>query len=243
MTTPSPHPTITAIGLPGWGGDPQDFDVLRHNLPPRIQLEGRTLLGPLPTDLKGKLLLGYSMGARVALHWTLNACSQPAGLVLIGATAGIDDDDARAQRAHEQSLQLETLRKEGVSRFAARWAALPIISSQHRMGPPFYDALKARRQSASIARLETEMNTFGQGTFDPCWQSLKQLRLPVFIVAGEEDDKYRRIAHRLNDHLVDGTIAVIPGAGHAPHLENASAFSEQLEQWIKSRLDRFVLEL
>ncbi len=77
-----------SVDLPGHG----DSSAVAADL-----IEGGALLaaagGEEPFDL-----LGYSLGARFSLHAALAAPHRVRRLVLIGATAGIEDEAARAAR-------------------------------------------------------------------------------------------------------------------------------------------------
>jgi 2-succinyl-6-hydroxy-2,4-cyclohexadiene-1-carboxylate synthase len=45
------------------------------------------------------------------------------------------------------------------------------------------------------------------------------VRVPVTLVVGERDAKFRDVAERMAPLLRDGRVVVAPGAGHAVHLE------------------------
>jgi pimeloyl-ACP methyl ester carboxylesterase len=47
--------------------------------------------------------------------------------------------------------------------------------------------------------------------------------MPVTLVVGERDEKFRAIAERMAAALPDGEVAVIAGAGHAAQLERPEA--------------------
>jgi 2-succinyl-6-hydroxy-2,4-cyclohexadiene-1-carboxylate synthase len=47
--------------------------------------------------------------------------------------------------------------------------------------------------------------------------------MPVLLIVGEYDHKYREIAQRMVQALPDGRLEVIAGAGHAVHLERPAA--------------------
>ena len=49
---------------------------------------------------KRVILLGYSMGGRLALNWALNHPERVQKLILIGASPGIADDTESAERIY-----------------------------------------------------------------------------------------------------------------------------------------------
>jgi pimeloyl-ACP methyl ester carboxylesterase len=50
--------------------------------------------------------------------------------------------------------------------------------------------------------------------------------VPVELVVGERDEKFRAIAERMTAALVAGRLHVVPGTGHAVHLEAPEAVAE-----------------
>jgi pimeloyl-ACP methyl ester carboxylesterase len=62
----------------------------------------------------------------------------------------------------------------------------------------------------------------------PLWERLGELTIPVTLVVGERDEKFRAIAERMRERLPDARLAVIPGAGHAAQLERPDAVAYQL---------------
>jgi len=51
------------------------------------------------------------------------------------------------------------------------------------------------------------------------WDRLGELRMPVTLIAGERDEKFRAIAQRMASAIPQATLVIAPGAGHAVHLE------------------------
>jgi pimeloyl-ACP methyl ester carboxylesterase len=44
--------------------------------------------------------------------------------------------------------------------------------------------------------------------------------MPVTLIVGERDAKFQEIAWRMAGELPDAQVLVVPGAGHAVHLED-----------------------
>src|ERR1700704_5093419 len=70
--------------------------------------------------------LGYSMGGRFVLHLALANPELVQRLLLVGGTAGIDDDEARAERKFNDELLADRLEREGVELFLDAWLAQPL---------------------------------------------------------------------------------------------------------------------
>ena len=59
----------------------------------------------------------------------------------------------------------------------------------------------------------------GTGVMEPLWDRLGELAMPVTLVAGEHDEKFRAIAARMAAAIPQVSCIVVQGAGHAAHLE------------------------
>ena len=85
--------TVLALDLPGHAG----ADSVRADLPGTADLVADAVSAAIGDDRCD--LLGYSLGARVALHVALGTDLAMGHLVLIGGTAGMEDERARASPA------------------------------------------------------------------------------------------------------------------------------------------------
>ena len=178
--------------------------------------------------LGGGALLGYSLGGRIALHAALNT-PDIERLVLISATAGIDDDAERAERRRADDALADRIGLIGVEAFIEEWLAAPMFARL----PPDPDCLAARR--ANTARgLASSLRTCGAGTQEPLWDRLADLDLPVLVIVGADDTKFTALGRRLCESLQHGQLAVIDGAGHACHSEQPGEVAAVVDRWITS---------
>ena len=162
------------------------------------------------------VLVGYSMGGRLALHAAVAHPDAFAGLVVVGASAGIADaDELRRRRAVDLELAawIET---HSISDVVARWERNPVFASQ---SPALVEAQRAGRLAHEPAALARLLRSAGQGALDPIWDRLGSLRMPVLALAGENDSTYEAAARRIASLVPDGRFGAVPGAGHAAHLE------------------------
>ena len=170
------------------------------------------------------IYVGYSMGGRVALRLALDRPDLVQRLVLVSASAGIDDEDDRAVR-READLELAgAIEEGGVDAFLEEWLAQPLFASL----APERAGLEARRENTA-AGLAGALRMLGQGSMEPMWMRLLDLRMPVLVVAGERDEQYCLQAVHLGGWMGEvATLALVPGAGHACHLEEPERFVELL---------------
>jgi 2-succinyl-6-hydroxy-2,4-cyclohexadiene-1-carboxylate synthase len=165
-------------------------------------------------------LAGYSMGGRIALHVALAAPERVTRLVLVGGTAGIEDDAERAERRASDEALAARVERGTIEDFVATWRDQPLFA-----GDPAWVAEDARadQRRNDPAALAAVLRGLGTGTMRPLWGRLGDLAMPVALVVGERDAKFRALADRMAAALPAATVAVVPGAGHAAHLEAPAA--------------------
>jgi 2-succinyl-6-hydroxy-2,4-cyclohexadiene-1-carboxylate synthase len=171
------------------------------------------------------ILAGYSMGGRIALTIALAAPERVARLVLIGASPGLADAaERRSRRAADEALA-DRIEREGIEAFAACWSSLPLFAGQ----PPDVAAVAhAMRLSQSPAGLAAALRGLGTGVMEPLWDRLGELTMPVSLVVGERDVRFRAIAERMAATIHRATLDVVPRAGHTVQLEVPAAVAAVL---------------
>jgi 2-succinyl-6-hydroxy-2,4-cyclohexadiene-1-carboxylate synthase len=170
-------------------------------------------------------LAGYSQGGRIALHAALALGPRVERLVLIGASPGIADPAARAaRRAADEALAAE-IEGETIEEFANRWAATPVLAGQPRevSEPAHADRLKSTPSGLAAA-----LRGLGTGALPSLWERLPDLRIPVTMIVGERDEKFRALGEEMARALPRGDLVVVPRAGHAVHLEAPERVAAEL---------------
>jgi 2-succinyl-6-hydroxy-2,4-cyclohexadiene-1-carboxylate synthase len=168
------------------------------------------------TAPRDAVLAGYSMGGRLAMRAALSEPGRYAGLVLVGAGAGIEDPAERAQRRTGDEELAAWMEQSPIEAVVERWEAQPVFASQP---PELVSAQRPGRLSHDPARLAELMRSAGQGAMDPVWSSLAELETPLLAIAGESDERYVRAADRMASLAPSGRAALVLGAGHAAQLE------------------------
>lgn len=172
--------------------------------------------------------LGYSMGGRYALHVALRHPGLVERLVMVSTTAGIDDPAERAARRRADESLADRVESEGLEPFLRWWLAQPLFASL-----PAGQASMEGRLGGTAAGLASSLRRAGTGTQEPLWSRLSTIAVPVLVVAGELDTKYAALAGRLVDAIgPNATLATVPGAGHACHLERPDAFVATVTGWL-----------
>jgi len=164
--------------------------------------------------------VGYSMGGRLALRLALDRPDLVAGLVLLGATAGIDDPAERAARRVADEALAASIERDGVSAFLDRWLAQPLFA-----GLAVDPMDLAARRANPAAGLAGALRLAGTGTMDPpWWADLPSITAPTLVLAGAEDAKFAALGRRLAAGIGPrAAFETIPETGHAAHLQDPAA--------------------
>jgi 2-succinyl-6-hydroxy-2,4-cyclohexadiene-1-carboxylate synthase len=204
---------IVRVTLPGHG--PEGSASARVRLPfeaaaAAVAEAVAAAAGPEPATW-----IGYSLGGRLALRAALDRPDLVEALVLLGATAGIEDPDDRAARSEMDERLAAGLERKGVEAFIDGWLAQPLFSRLARSA-----AGVEERRAGTAGGLASALRLLGTGVQEPVWDRLDELALPVLLMAGEFDTKFSSLAFRLAGAIGDNAgVSFVPGAGHAAHLE------------------------
>jgi 2-succinyl-6-hydroxy-2,4-cyclohexadiene-1-carboxylate synthase len=207
---------VVRVDAPGHGGSSTYHAGLRTGARLIAEQGGRAIY------------LGYSMGARFVLHLALANPELVQRLVLVGGTAGIDDDIARAERKRNDDALADRLEREGLDPFLDAWLAQPLFA-----GLTDEMQFRAERRENTVEGLAESLRQAGTGSQDPLWARLHRIDMPALIVAGRDDTKFSAEASRMVESIgSNATLALIEGAGHAAHLEQPDQFLATLRAWL-----------
>jgi 2-succinyl-6-hydroxy-2,4-cyclohexadiene-1-carboxylate synthase len=171
-------------------------------------------------------LAGYSMGGRLALHVALAHPERVSRLVLVSATAGIEDDGERAARRAADEQLAAWMQPRLMTEVADRWGAQPLFAGQ---SGEVAAAARADRLNNDPHHLAASLRGMGTGVMEPLWDRLGSLSMQAVVVVGERDEKFTALGERLAARLPRGELVVVPGAGHALALEAPAAVAAAIE--------------
>ncbi len=242
---------MTAWLFHGFTGSGPDWDPLLQRLPAIGDVWAPSLIpdqgdrGPLPfesLDAASEALaarptepadvVGYSMGGRLALTFAVVAPDRVRSLVLIGASPGLADPQERAARTASDEALAARVEQVGTAAFADYWETVPILASQARIEPGVLAGLRRRRRARSASATAAVLRGWGAGAMRPLHADLARLDVPVLLVTGEDDPKFRAIADDMAAALPRAERFDVPGAGHTAHLERPVIVARRLAAFL-----------
>jgi len=174
--------------------------------------------------------MGYSLGGRLALRIALDRPDLVGALVLLGATAGIEDAAARAARVEIDERLASGLERNGVERFVDGWLAQNLFARLPRSA-----AAVEERRAGTVGGLASALRLLGTGAQEPVWDRLAEIDVPVLLLAGEHDSKFSALAFRLAAGIGPSAgLSFVPGAGHAAHLERPASVATIVNRFLST---------
>ena len=171
------------------------------------------------------ILCGYSLGGRVALNVALATPERVTQLVLVSCSPGIEDSAERAERRRSDHRLADELERVPFEEFIERWRTQPLFADD----PPHVGELaRADQRRNRPEALAAAMRGIGTGEMEPLWGRLHELTMPVTVVVGDRDAKFRALGRRMAGLLPDAEMAIVPG-GHSLALENPTAIASVLD--------------
>lgn len=231
--------------LHGFLGRGADWDDLRRTLartgapalrtpdlfagPPRgrsLTAWGAEFAAEVAAEDTAPILLGYSLGGRLALHALLAAPDQWRGAIIVSAHPGLADPRARAERLRDDERWAALFEREPWERILEAWDARAVFG-----GAP---TARVRPEAAfNRGALAAALRAWSLGRQDDLRPALQRLTLPVLWIAGARDARYVALAEEACGHLSRGTIAIAPDAGHRVPWERPDWFAERVTTFLQ----------
>ncbi|KAK9162430.1 hypothetical protein Syun_003332 [Stephania yunnanensis] len=177
------------------------------------------------------VLLGYSMGARIALYMAMRCTNNIDGAVIISGSPGLKDMAARKRRVVQDVGRADFLKTHGLQIFLDSWYSIEFWKSL-RAHPHFQKIILSRSQHNDVYDLANVLSGLSIGRQPPLWEDLKKCNTPLLFVCGEMDGKFMEITRQMFFEVSHGSVnmddncdkifemAKVPDCGHAVHLEN-----------------------
>ena len=246
-----PQPMIEHIAMHGFWGSGADFTYLKDYL--SFPLSTIDLLGfgksPVSDAMEDyfvesqcKLLnnhlppchiISYSMGARLALQYTIRFPNKVKSLICIGVNPGIEHPMDREQRKQwDKEWSNRFSQREKIDQNIRIWSNMPLLKSLSKTAA--WNEIKKRRKQQSHIGLQNSILGFGTGTMPSCWKQLISIQSPVLLIHGELDTKYMSVHQRMKKHNSKFSLEQIPSVGHAPHIEDPQRTAEVIQRWYRN---------
>ena len=226
---------LIAVDLLGHGASDSPADAARYAIEPCIH-DLCAVLDRFGID--SAVVLGYSMGGRVALQFALARPERVRALILESASPGIEDEGERAARVAADEALAASIERDGIEAFVDRWQApAPLrepgapgrddaggaagAASAQRPARPREQPARRRRRPAGLALA-------GAGT----------LRQTGAAHRRALDARYCEAARLMADAFACAELRIVADAGHTVHIEQPETFASTMRAYLDENLQR-----
>ena len=175
------------------------------------------------------VLVGYSLGGRLALRAALRSPESFTGLVLVGSTAGIEEGPLRGVRAEADEKLASWMEAMPIEDIVSLWERQPLFADQSET---LVEEQRPGRLSHDPRSLALLLRTAGQGTLDPVWHELRTFEVPLLAIAGARDDGYSAAVKRIASVAPNARAAIVEDAGHAAHLQRPDEVARLISEFL-----------
>ena len=222
---------VIALDMLGHGQSDAPMDLRRYTIE-ECEADILAVLDALGVQKGEAILLGYSMGGRIALYTASSGFFR--ALILESASPGLADPLERAQRRNSDEQLAASIERDGIEAFVAYWESLPLFASQQRLPYVQQQALHTQRVNNRPLGLANSLRGVGTGVQPALQERLATLTIPVLLLAGILDTKFCTIAQHMAHSLPHAQLHIIPDAGHTVHLEQPEMFDQIVIDFCKT---------
>ncbi|XP_076898989.1 protein PHYLLO, chloroplastic-like isoform X2 [Bidens hawaiensis] len=184
-------------------------------------------------------VVGYSMGARIALYLALRCNKMVKGAVIISGSPGLDDEVKRSVRSVKDDFLARAIVSYRLDLFMETWYSGELWRSL-RSHPQFNQIVASRMKHDNVEALAKALSDLSTGRQPSLWEDLKHNKSPILLIVGDKDEKFKKIGQSMwsklksQDHSVKRlhTMVKIPDSGHAVHIENPLLVIQSISEFV-----------
>ena len=183
-------------------------------------------------EIRNSHLVGYSMGGRLALYLAVHFQRYFMTVTLESVNPGLPDKEEKHRRVkldEERAQEIQTIPAE---LFLRKWYSAPLFNSLREH--PDFESLIRQRLRMENKEWSKSLKGMGLGKQPSLWKRLKILSVPILILAGEKDQKFRKIAFQMREIHPDFRVSVVKGCGHNIHFEKSDHFIGEINRFLNS---------
>src|SRR5213078_5152231 len=152
---------IVALDMLGHGQSDAPDDAERYSIE-HCQEDLLTVLPVLGIERGEAILLGYSMGGRIALYSAFSGYFR--ALILESASPGLATLAERQQRRASDEALATRIERDGIEAFVDYWEKIPLFTSQQQLSTLQYEEVRAQRLNNHVQGLTNSLRGVGTGT-------------------------------------------------------------------------------
>lgn len=214
-------PFVPALARTGFGAIDTP-DLFATPRPPSSLAEAGAAFA---AGIDGDVLIGYSLGGRLALHALLAAPHAWRAAVIVAAHPGLADADARAARRRVDEAWARRFESESWPTLLDAWNRQPVFGGRPA---PVRD-----EHAIDRAALASALRDWSLGAQAPLLDRLDTIPCPVLWIVGGDDYPFHRLGERAIARLPRGELVAIPGAAHRVLADAPDRFIDETTDFLR----------
>jgi len=172
------------------------------------------------------ILLGYSLGGRLALHALVARPDVWRAAVIVSAHLGLSEPEAREERRRADEQWAVRFEREPWEELLAAWDSQPTFGERAQ-------SLPRRERDFDRSALAAGLRLWSLGVQEPLADRLKGYGGPVLWIAGERDARFVAQGRAAMRHLRFGALQLAPGATHRVPWEAPEWFARHVLEFVE----------
>lgn len=174
---------------------------------------------------RSRILLGYSMGGRLALHAVADQPHLWQAAIIISAHPGLSNAELKEQRRQLDFTWASRFKTEDWDSLMIQWGARSVFSG---------DSFHFERKERDYCRrtLSNCLETWSLSNQEDLRLQTSRLDLPVLWIAGEADISYAREAQGMTFKHPLSKVWIVPAAGHRVPWQLPELFMSELTSFL-----------
>jgi 2-succinyl-6-hydroxy-2,4-cyclohexadiene-1-carboxylate synthase len=205
------------------------FDLPGHGSSPALSTDYLNLLSNeiARTAAPNPILIGYSLGGRLALQLAQADPSRYSHVIALSAHPGISDEKERQARLSYDLEWTDKLKHLEMDAFLTEWYDQPLFRSL-RKRPDLLQSILEKRKTQDPKKMADVMSLLSParqnaiGAFHP----------RTLFLYGDEDEKYQKLYSMIPKEVC---VRKIELSGHIVHLENPKACAMRIQEWLEEQ--------
>ena len=234
------------VALHGFLGQPRDWDPIRNHFLSYdwYSLDYLNIPETQPADFTSwtenfkkwldqnlshyeeKIIMGYSLGGRLALHFVLNQPGYFHEAVFVSTGLGLKDESLKRDRVQSDLIWANDFLNLEWNQVIQKWNSQSVFQGA---------AIEPQRFEKDFNRkfLAQALIDWSLGKQEDLSQKLATIQIPTYWFAGEKDPKYCALLETVRKQLPNAHTQIIDQVGHRLLLESPQEIVNCLQGYLK----------
>ena len=213
---------IILFDLPGHGGSVFDVNKIDKKIYEFTNTTNTIVNILKKLNVNKSMLIGYSMGGRLALNLAIKYPSIFSKVFIESASPGLETEQEILKRKANDEKTAKLIKELNFSEFIDNWYNQKVFEGIKKSLK--YEDLKNQRLKNDTNNIALALKGLSVANMPCLWNKLSNLKLPLYFIAGKNDEKYCIIGQRMSQYSQKISFKIVNNCGHNIHFENREEY-------------------